>query len=92
MAPNFFGFEVLKPAGDWSIAMSAGSMSALDHAIGMFLNPGESWPGRGFVWLMVYGFNITLTEACRSPAILTFSMNYELRTNKVTSKFVRVTE
>ena len=35
--------EVLKPAGDWSIAMSAGSMSALDHAIGMFLNPGEAW-------------------------------------------------
>lgn len=23
--------------------MSAGSMSALDHAIGMFLNPGEAW-------------------------------------------------
>eukprot|EP00438_Fugacium_kawagutii_P027442 Skav208093 [mRNA] locus=scaffold1681:103723:118609:- [translate_table: standard] len=37
--------EVMKPAGtEWSIAMSAGSMSALDHAIGMFLNPGESWP------------------------------------------------
>ena len=35
--------EVLKPAGDWSIAMSAGSMSALDHAIGMFLIPGEAW-------------------------------------------------
>ena len=35
--------QVLKPAGNWSIAMSAGSMSALDHAIGMFLNPGEAW-------------------------------------------------
>lgn len=49
---DFFGFEVIKPAGDWSIAMSAGSMSALDHAIGMFLNPGESRPGKGLSWFI----------------------------------------
>ena len=47
-----FGSEVIKPAGDWSIAMSAGSMSALDHAIGMFLNPGESRPGKGLLWFI----------------------------------------
>ena len=34
--------QVLRPrCTDWAISMSAGSMSALDHAIAMFLNPGE---------------------------------------------------
>ena len=35
--------QVLRPkCADWAISMSAGSMSALDHAIAMFLNPGEA--------------------------------------------------
>lgn len=53
---------VLKPAGDWSIAMSAGSMSALDHAIGMFLNPGDT------ILMEEYTF-LAMVDACMAAGL-----------------------
>lgn len=54
--------RVLKPASDWDIAVSAGSMSALDHTVAMFLNPGDTILMEEFTFL-------AMVDACMAAGL-----------------------